>query len=68
LTGRGRGWHGLRALLQAFYTAIQTEGPSPVPATQGLRVVTLLEEISRQLLAMPDAAQARAGLAYDDRR
>jgi hypothetical protein len=35
---------------------------------QGIRVVTLLEEISQQLLAMPGAAQARAGLASDDRR
>lgn len=64
LTGRGRGWHGLRTLIQAFYAAIQTGGPSPVPAMQGLRVVTLLSEIRRQLLAMPDAApeKGRAGL------
>jgi predicted dehydrogenase len=31
-------------------------------------IVRDLEEISRQLLAMPDAAQARAGPAYDDKR
>lgn len=66
LTGRGRGWEGLRRLIQAFYTAIQTGGPSPVPSTQGLRIVTLLEEISRQLLVMPDTAQAVAGTACAD--
>lgn len=32
------------------------------------RIVRELDEISRQLLVMPDAAQERAGLAYDDRR
>lgn len=61
LTGRGRGWQGLRALIQAFYAAIEAGGPSPVPTMQGVRVVTHLEEIRRQLLAMPDVAQERAG-------
>ena len=68
LTGRGRGWPGLRALIQAFYAAIEAGSPSPIPPIQGLRVVTHLEEISRQLLAMPDVAEARAGPAYDDRK
>jgi predicted dehydrogenase len=68
LTGRARGWQGLRALIQAFYAAIEAGGPSPIPPIQGLRVVTHLEEISRQLLVMPDAAQERAGQACDDRR
>lgn len=68
LTGRRQGWPGLRALIQAFYAAIEAGGPAPVPPMQGLRVVTHLEEISRQLLAMPDAAKAKAGLVCDDRR
>jgi predicted dehydrogenase len=68
LTGHARGWQGLRALIQAFYAAIETGGPSPIPPMQGLRVVTHLEEISRQLLVMPDAAQEMAGQAYDDKR
>jgi len=61
LTGRGRGWEGLRRLIQAFYAAIQAGDPSPVPATQGLRIVTLLEEISRQLLTIPDGVPDRVG-------
>lgn len=68
LTGQGRGWQGLRALIQAFYAAIQTGGPSPVPATQGFRVVTYLEEISRQLLVMSDTARERVGQAYGGKR
>lgn len=68
LTGRGRGWQGLRMLIQAFYAAIQTGGQSPVPPIQGLRVVACLEEISRQLLEMPDIALERAGQACDERR
>ena len=66
LTGRGRGWQGLRTLIEAFYVAIQTGGPSPVPMTQGLRVVTWLEEISRQLLTTPGTVSERAGLVCDD--
>ncbi|MGB7948001.1 MAG: Gfo/Idh/MocA family oxidoreductase [Candidatus Binatia bacterium] len=49
LTGRERSWAGLRALLDAFYEAIRDNGPSPVPGTEGLRIVRLREEISRQL-------------------
>lgn len=66
LTGRGRGWQGLRTLIEAFYTAIQTGGPSPVPMTQGLRVVGWLEEISRQLLTTPGTVSERAGLVCND--
>jgi predicted dehydrogenase len=54
LTGREGGWPGLRALLDAFYTAIREGGVSPVPATQGARVVQLLEEIQRLLRPSPD--------------
>lgn len=68
LTGRGQGWRGLRALIHAFYAAIEAGGPSPIPPMQGLRVVTHLEEIKRQLLAMPDDVPERAGQACDDRR
>ncbi|MBZ0158660.1 Gfo/Idh/MocA family oxidoreductase [Candidatus Methylomirabilis sp.] len=65
LTGRARGWPGLRSLIQAFYAAIETGGPSPVPPIQGVRVVTHLEEISRQLLIMPDTARPGAKPAHD---
>lgn len=66
LTGRGRGWQGLRTLLRAFYTAIQAGGQSPVPPIGGLRVVACLEEISRQILAMPDPVQDAVGKTRDD--
>jgi predicted dehydrogenase len=49
ITGRERSWAGLRALLDAFYGAIRDNGPSPVSATEGLRIVALREEIGRQL-------------------
>jgi predicted dehydrogenase len=56
LTGRERGWSGLRTLLDAFYAAIREGGVSPVPATQGARVVQLLEEIRRLLRTSPDGS------------
>jgi predicted dehydrogenase len=49
LTGRVRSWPGLHALIEAFYEAIRTGGPSPVPATQGARATELMEEIGRHL-------------------
>ncbi len=51
LMGRERSWPGLRALIEAFYGAIQAGGPSPVPVTQGARVAELLEEIGHLLTA-----------------
>ena len=47
--GRERGWPGLRALLDAFYTAVRDGGSSPVPAAQALRIVELRQEITRLL-------------------
>jgi len=49
LTGQVRSWPGLHALIEAFYEAIRTGGPSPVPVTQGVRVAELTEEIGRRL-------------------
>ena len=49
LTGRERGWPGLRTLIQAFYAAIRAGGASPVPVQEGVRVAELLEEIGRCL-------------------
>lgn len=57
LTGRERSWPGLRALIEAFYEAIRAGGPSPVPATQGIHVAKLLDEIGRLLSASPDGSQ-----------
>ncbi|MBI3300951.1 MAG: Gfo/Idh/MocA family oxidoreductase [Deltaproteobacteria bacterium] len=57
LMGRERSWPGLRALIEAFYAAIQVGGPSPVPVTQGVRVAQLLEEIGRLLTASPNGSQ-----------
>ena len=51
LTGRERSWPGLRVLIEAFYEAIRAGGPSPVPATQGVHVAKLLDEIGRLLSA-----------------
>ena len=58
MTGRERSWPGLRALLDAYYLAIREGGPSPVPATEGARVVQLLEEIQRLLGASPDGSDS----------
>ena len=62
ITGRERSWSGLRTLLEAFYKAIRDNGPSPVPGTQGLRIVALREEISRQLKEQTVSAGPPHGL------
>lgn len=53
LVGRERGWSRLRALLEAFYAAIRCGDPSPVPVTQGVRVMEIIEDIERLLRASP---------------
>jgi predicted dehydrogenase len=73
ITGRERNWPGLRALLEAFYGAIRDNGPAPVPATEGLRMVALREEIGRllkeqacqsgiSLKVLPGASEVRESL------
>jgi predicted dehydrogenase len=58
LMGRERSWPGLRAMIEAFYAAIRAGGPSPVPATQGVYVAKLLDEIGRLLSASPNGSQS----------
>ncbi|HLC20797.1 MAG TPA: Gfo/Idh/MocA family oxidoreductase [Candidatus Methylomirabilis sp.] len=57
LMRREQSWPGLRALIEAFYAAIRAGGPSPVPATQGVHVAKLLDEIGRLLTAAPNGLQ-----------
>ena len=49
LSGRERGWSGLRRLLEAFYSAIDSGSPSPVPTEQCLRIVEIKENIQSML-------------------
>jgi predicted dehydrogenase len=58
LMRRERSWPGLRVLIEAFYAAIRAGGPSPVPATQGIHVAKLLEEIGRLLSASSNGSQS----------
>ncbi len=58
LMRRERSWPGLRTLIEAFYAAVRAHGPSPVPATQGVHIAKLLEEIGRLLSAPPNGSQS----------
>ena len=51
LSGRERGWGGLRGLLDLYYAAIRTKDESPVTMETCLRIVELKEDIIRQLQA-----------------
>lgn len=53
LLRRERNWQGLRTLVAAFYEAIRTGGPSPVPIADGVRVMEIVDKIAAQLGTPP---------------
>jgi hypothetical protein len=54
LSGRLRGYPGLRALVGRFYASVRDGLPPPVPFTDGAAVVAVLERVRLQLAARRD--------------
>jgi predicted dehydrogenase len=57
LSGRLRGYPGLRALVSRFYASVRDGLPPPVPFTDGVAVVAVLERVRLQLAARRDVGR-----------
>ena len=70
LSGRLRGYPGLRGLVSRFYASVREGLPPPVPFGEGAAVVAVLERVRLQLAARRDVGRrdlARRDEAYGRR-
>ena len=58
LTGKLKGNPGIQIGVEKFYEAVRAGQPPPIPASEGRRMVRLMEEVSLQADAAKDARQA----------
>ena len=58
VTGKLKGNPGIQIGVEKFYEALRAGQPPPIPASEGRRMVRLMEEVSLQADAAKDARQA----------